>query len=398
MRCVRSRRRGGSERRRAGAPLGRDEYPYLLYRGRPARGRGPGHGLPGRAGLDLPEQNGDGPPPAALMARPSFIYRLSIGLAHRALPFAARFDKKLARGLDARRGVTDRLSAWARAHPDPNRPLLWVHAPSAGEGLQAKPVLEAVRAEAPHWQLAYTFFSPSAERLARSLPVDVADYLPLDRPAEVGAGLGAVGPAALVFSKLDVWPELTLAAAQRGVKLGLISATVAPHSSRLRWPTRGWAEPAYRALERIGTISAEDGRRLEQLGARPGVIEVTGDTRYDSVAERAERFDRTRDPFARLAIAPAGTFTIVAGSTWPADEAVVLPAFVDLLAQVPSARLVLAPPEPNPDHLAGIAHASARLGPPRPVTGSQEEPTSSTPVIGVDRVGILADLYELADA
>src|SRR5438034_3731864 len=100
-------------------------------------------------------------------ARPSFIYRLSMRLAQRALPFAARFDKKLARGLDARRGVTDRLSAWAEAQRDPKRPLLWVHASSVGEGLQAKPVLEAVRAEAPHWQLAYTFFSPSAERLAR---------------------------------------------------------------------------------------------------------------------------------------------------------------------------------------------------------------------------------------
>ncbi len=330
-------------------------------------------------------------------ARPSFIYRLIIGLAHRALPFAARFDKKLARGLDARRGVTERLAAWARAHRDPNRPLLWVHAPSVGEGLQAKPVLEAVRAEAPHWQLAYTFFSPSAERLARTLPVDVTDYLPLDRPAEVKSVLDALQPAALVFSKLDVWPELTLAAAQRGVKLGLISATVAPHSSRLRWPARGWAEPAYRALERIGTISEADGRRLEQLGARPGAIEVTGDTRYDSVAERAERFDRSRDPFARLAIAPAGTFTIVAGSTWPSDEAVVLPAFVDLLAQVPSARLVLAPHEPNPDHLAGIAQAAARVGLPRPVRLSQVEPTSSASVIVVDRVGILADLYALAD-
>src|SRR5207245_9322183 len=85
-------------------------------------------------------------------------------LAQRALPLAARFDKKLARGLDARRGVTDRLSAWAEAHRDAKRPLLWVHASSVGEGLQAKPVLAAVRAEAPHWQLAYTFFSPSAER------------------------------------------------------------------------------------------------------------------------------------------------------------------------------------------------------------------------------------------
>src|SRR5439155_24231446 len=127
LRRVRGHGRGRPRGRRARAALGRDEYPYLLYRGRPARGRGPGHGLPGRAGLDLPDQDdGDAPSPAALMARPSFIYRLSIGLAHRALPFAARFDKKLARGLDSRRGVTDRLAAWARVHRDPNRTRLWV--------------------------------------------------------------------------------------------------------------------------------------------------------------------------------------------------------------------------------------------------------------------------------
>src|SRR2546425_595626 len=392
MRRVRSRRRGGSERRRAGAPLGRDQYPYLLYRGRPARGRGTDHGLPDRAGLDLPEQDGDAP----LMGRPSFIYRLSIGLAHRALPFAARFDKKLARGVDARRGVTDRLSAWARAHRDPKRPLLWVHAPSVGEGLQAKPVLEAVRAEAPHWQLAYTFFSPSAERLAHTLPVDMTDYLPFDRPRDVRALLKGLQPTALVFSKLDVWPELTLAAARAGVKLGLISATVAPASSRLRWPARRWAHTAYGALDGIGAISPDDARRLEQPGARADAIQVTGDTRYDSVAERAERFDRSREPFARLA---AGTaeFTVVAGSTWPADEAVVLPAFADLLAQVSAARLLLAPHEPNPDHLAGIAERAKALGLPRPLRLSQLEHAPPGPVIVVDRVGILADLYALSD-
>src|SRR5213079_3562117 len=138
-----------------------------------------------------------------------------------------------------------------------------------------------------------------------------------------------------------------------------------------------------RALDRVGTISEDDGGRLQQLGARREAIEVTGDTRDDGVAERAERFDRTREPFARLAVFPAGTFTLVAGSTWPADEAVVLPAFVDLLAQVPSARLVLAPHEPNPDHLAGIAQAAKRLGLPRPVRLSQVEHTSSAPVIVV---------------
>src|SRR5256712_1085612 len=265
--------------------------------------------------------------------------------------------------------------------PDPKRPLVWVHAPSVGEGLQAKPVLEALRAERPQWQLAYTFFSPSAERLARTLPADVTDYLPFDRPGDVGAVLAALEPSALVFAKLDVWPELTLAAARRGVKLGLIAATVAPHSSRLRWPARQWAEAAYRALDRVGTISEEDGRRLRALGARSEAIQVTGDTRYDSVVERAERFDRTREPFLRLGAVRADAFTIVAGSTWPGDEAVVLPAFADLLAQVPTARPILAPRHPQPAHPAGIALVAPRLNLPPPGPLSQLDHAAPPPVI-----------------
>lgn len=328
---------------------------------------------------------------------PSPIYRLGMRVAERAAPFAARFNAKLARGLEARRDLGERLTAWGAAHRDPRRPLVWVHAPSVGEGLQAKPVLETLRAAHPDWQLVYTFFSPSAERLARSLPAEFADYLPLDRPRAVAAALDALRPTALVFSKLDVWPELTLAASARGVKLGLISATVSPGSSRLRWPTRRWAFSAYRALDRIGAISTDDAARLERLGARREAITVTGDTRYDSVIERAERLDTAAEPFASLAPPALDTFTIVAGSTWPSDEAVLLPAFADLLTQVPTARLILAPHEPNPDHLAGIAVSAQAAGLPRPVRLSQLSYSAPAPLVVVDRVGLLADLYALAD-
>jgi 3-deoxy-D-manno-octulosonic-acid transferase len=155
----------------------------------------------------------------------------------------------------------------------------------------------------------------------------------------------------------------------------------------------------------VGTISEDDGNRLRLLGVRAEALSVTGDTRYDSVSERAERLDRAREPFARLAAAArAGNgeggravFTIVAGSTWPGDEAVVLAAFADLLAQEPAARLLLAPHEPNPDHLAGIAHLGRRLKLPRPVRLSQLEHAGPAPIIVVDRVGVLADLYALGD-
>src|SRR6266850_743991 len=65
-----------------------------------------------------------------------------VAIPHKGSPSGAtRFDKKLARGLDGRRGLAARLAAWAATHRDPKRPLVWMHAPSVGEGLQAKPVL-----------------------------------------------------------------------------------------------------------------------------------------------------------------------------------------------------------------------------------------------------------------
>ncbi|HEY7685844.1 MAG TPA: glycosyltransferase N-terminal domain-containing protein [Gemmatimonadales bacterium] len=334
--------------------------------------------------------------------RPSRWYRVAVATAARAARLGARFDGKIARGLAARHGLADRYSTWAAAHRDPRRPLVWFHAPSVGEGLQAKPVLEALRAARPEWQLAYSFFSPSAERLAKALPVDFTDYLPLDRLPDVRAGLETLAPTALVYAKLDVWPELTLAAAARGTRLGLISATVAPSSSRLAWPVRVWASPAYAALDRIGAISAEDAARLERLGARRATITITGDTRYDSVAERAERLDRSSEPLASLTPEEPDTFTIVAGSTWPADEAVVLPAFAEFASRgvTRGTRLILAPHEPSASHLAAVDTAAERCGLPRPLRLSQIGTASPgrTTVILVDRVGVLADLYALGQA
>src|SRR5690606_25910610 len=100
---------------------------------------------------------------------------------------------------------------------DDARALLWMHAPSVGEGLQARPVLLAARERRPELQLAYTFFSPSAARFAEGLPVDFTDYLPFDTPGDVRAALDALRPTALVFAKLDVWPILVREASRRQV-------------------------------------------------------------------------------------------------------------------------------------------------------------------------------------
>jgi 3-deoxy-D-manno-octulosonic-acid transferase len=181
------------------------------------------------------------------------------------------------------------------------------------------------------------------------------------------------------------------------VRLGLISATVSARSVRLSWDARSQTRSAYEALERIGAISEEDAARLERLGGRRSALTVTGDTRYDGVLKRVEALDPANQTVTQLGARGSGTFTIVAGSTWPTDEAVLLPAFADFRAQVPTARLVLAPHTPHPECLADIASAAAAARLPRPVPLSQLSPGAREPLVVVDRVARVADLYAASD-
>jgi 3-deoxy-D-manno-octulosonic-acid transferase len=318
----------------------------------------------------------------------------TLGAAARiATRFAPAGDGKIRASLRARRGIRARFAEWGARGRDMKRPLVWLHAPSVGEGLQARPVIALLRARRPDVQIAYTFFSPSAENFARNLGADFCDYLPFDTGADARAALDALRPTALVFSKLDVWPVLTELAAARGISLGLVSATLAAESGRRSRIGAMLLGDAYRALNVVGAISDEDSARLQQLGVRRERITVTGDARYDEAWARAQP-----SPAQRALLVPLESDrpALVAGSTWPADETPLLDAWRAVHEKIPAARLIIAPHEPTVSHLAPIARwaadsklSCAKLGEPAAATAD---------VVLISRTGVLGDLYALADA
>jgi 3-deoxy-D-manno-octulosonic-acid transferase len=324
------------------------------------------------------------------MPRAPAPYRVGVRMALLGLPLVAPLLPKVGRAVAARRGLVERLTRWARDHRDPARPLVWVHATSVGEGLHAKPVLEVLRRLHPDWQLFYTHFSPSAERFATRLDVDGHDYLPFDTLQAQTAALEVLRPSILVFAHVDVWPTLTLAAADRCIPIALISAVVSPRSSRLSPLARRLARTAYAQLGAVAAVDRDQVPRLIELGVARDTIEVLGDTRYDSAAARADH--ATATPWAQL-LAPGGPLAI-AGSTWPADERVLLEAFRQVRRTRADARLAVAPHEPSPARARGIATQAAALGfgDPVPLSSLEEKPEPS-PLVLVDRVGVLADLY-----
>jgi 3-deoxy-D-manno-octulosonic-acid transferase len=259
-----------------------------------------------------------------------------------------------------------------------------------GEGLQAQPVIDLLRARRPDVQIAYTFYSPSAEQFATTVRADFSDYLPFDTVEHASGVLSALRPSALVFSKLDIWPTLTESAAAAGVPVGVISATL-PKSSRRRGPlARAFLADAYRLLDRVGAIDEGDAERLREQGVRGDRVGVTGDTRFDQVWARAQR---TSSPLVlRLR---SSRPTLVAGSTWPSDEEHLLNAWIRIRDKIPDARLVIAPHETTDAHLRPIERwaGSHRLK----LARVDSSDAHDADVILVDRHGVLGDLYALAD-
>ena len=297
------------------------------------------------------------------MSTPPLVYRWAIALAER---FAPRESA---------------LISWAGR--DPAQPLVLFHAASAGELRQAEPVIRRLRLRHPCWQIAVSHFSRSGRQVAEVLPVDTAGLAPWDTASNVAALLDALAPTAIVITKHDLWPQLAATAEARGIPLGLVAGTVRPGSGRLGWPVRGILSSAYAGLTRVAAVSDDDATRLATLGVLPSRIQVLGDPRYDGVVERIA---------AAQAAAPHPG-TLVAGSTWPADEEVLLSAFKSARDERPEARLILVPHQPD---VAGVRRIAARargLGLPAPVL--HRSATERDALVVVDEVGSLAELYAM---
>jgi len=320
------------------------------------------------------------------MLRTSGTYRIAARVGAALAPAVGAIHAKTRAGHVGRRGALERWRTWAARARHPEAPLVWFHASSVGEGLQAESVLRQLQALRPDGQFVYSHFSPSAAPFARRLPVAMADYLPYDVPEMIDPLLDALRPDLLVFAKLDLWPELATRAAARGTRVALVAATVSPGSGRLRWPARRLLAPGYAAVTHAAAIAEADAERLARLGVPPDRITVLGDPRYDSVAARVQAVP-TNDPLLQL----GGPSTLVAGSTWPSDEAVLLDAFAGLHQKRPEARLILVPHEPTLAHLAAVEREAERHGLPRPVRLSAA--SGPAPLLLVDRVGVLATLY-----
>lgn len=226
---------------------------------------------------------------------------------------------------------------------------IWFHASSLGEFEQGRPMMEEIRRRYPQYKILLTFFSPSGYEVRKDYPgADVICYLPFDTKRNVRRFLDATHPEMAVFIKYEFWSHYLTALKRRGVPTYIISAIFRKNQLFFRWYGAGYRK-VLGCFDRLFVQDAPSAELLSRYGITN--VSVCGDTRFDRVTEvrsRAKAIPEIEKFTAAAAEAPA--VTLVAGSSWPQDEALLIPYF----NAHPELKLIIAPHEIHEEHLRAI--------------------------------------------
>ena len=314
---------------------------------------------------------------------------------------AARFSPKIREGLVGRRSVFDSIAEQLSSARKLSQ-TAWFHFTSVGEFEQAKPLIEALKDDV---RIVLTYFSPSVHPNVANYPHhDAAIYLPLDTTRNVARLLEIIKPSLLIFSKFDIWPNLVWCAAKHGVPIALIAGTLHPQSKRLALFARPFFRDVHRHISVHCVISEEDAQRFRRICPVQAQIEVTGDTRFDRVYQRAVAVNGDGEFFPGQSTLQRPI--LIAGSTYLEDEGVVLEAYHRLRENAlhnPACdnlpHLILVPHEPTAERIDEIRTQLDRLGLSWVCFSELREGVdlSEIDVIVIDTLGLLAQLYRLGD-
>jgi 3-deoxy-D-manno-octulosonic-acid transferase len=269
----------------------------------------------------------------------------------------------------------------------PLGPLVWIHGASVGEVLAAAALIQRLR-ELNLRILLTSGTVTSAAVVAKRFPPDVIhQYVPYDSPRYVARFLDHWQPSLALFIESDLWPNLILAGAARRLPMVLINGRMSQRSFP-RWRrVSGTISALLGKFDVCLAQSRTDAERFAALGSRNVV--TTGNLKLDVPAPPA-------DPakLERLMSMTRGRPIVVAASTHPGEEEILVEVHRTLSGFFPSLLTVIVPR--HPDRGAAIARMIAASGLKAALRSREELPTAACDVYVADTMGELGLFYRMA--
>ncbi|UGS91672.1 lipid IV(A) 3-deoxy-D-manno-octulosonic acid transferase [Ralstonia wenshanensis] len=259
-----------------------------------------------------------------------------------------------------RQHVGERLGFYP-PRPNPDRPLLWVHAVSVGETRAAQPLIDALLARFPYHAVLLTHMTPTGRRTGAEFAAQrngrvIQAYLPYDLPSAVDRFLRHFQPRLGLLMETEIWPVLIERAYAAGVPMVLVNGRLSARSHRRTARLGDAARQTYAQLAAVLAQTPDDADRYRSLGVPR--VRVTGNLKFD-ITPHVDQIMAG----GVLHDALRGRSAWVAASTREGEEALLLDAWQAHRAQHVGRRhalLILVPR--HPQRFDEVAQAAERAG------------------------------------
>nr|HDM59007.1 3-deoxy-D-manno-octulosonic acid transferase [Bacillota bacterium] len=290
-----------------------------------------------------------------------------------------------------RLGVIGRRATAALANLS-QRPIL-IHAVSVGEvGVALKIIQQLKRLGLP---IVLSTITTTGQAFARQrLPTDIITlYLPFDLPVLMRRFLRRINPRSAIIVETELWPNFINEASKCGIPVALVNGRISDRSFGRYRRTRPFWRRILPKLTAILAQSEQDKKRFVRIGAGESSVQVAGTVKFDISPQEHTTPDRRG--LARSFGLDGSRTVIVAGSTHPGEEAVLLRTFASLKQEHPDVAMIIAPRHvergPNVAQLAADNGLSYVLR-----SEQAASPPADFDVLILDTIGELAQAYQTA--
>ncbi len=242
-----------------------------------------------------------------------------------------------------RAGLSQRMGWVVPCREASDEKIFWIHAVSLGEVSAIVPFVSAFRRRYPGIRIVVSTVTETGREAVERCLAGMAThcFVPLDYPWIVRRFIESLRPMGFCVVETELWPNLLRALGRRGIPSIIVNGRLSSRSfSRYQW-----IRPFMRhvlATVSLGLLqSRRDERRFVELGAAPARMHSTGNMKFDLTMEGGQTGQGAIERSALGLLEDEGL--IVAGSTHPSEEAMLLESYRAVTREVPGTVLLLAP-------------------------------------------------------
>ncbi len=275
---------------------------------------------------------------------------------------------------------------------------VWIHGASVGEIVATSPLVRQIRKEMPDRPILVSSFTVGGYNMAKQIipEADAIIYFPLDLPFVAESLVKRIHPGIFMPVETELWPNFLRAIRERHIPVMMVNGRISEKSVKNYRYLYGIWDDMLNTVTCFCMQSSIDADYIAHLGAERKKIFVTGNTKFDQTYAEVtpEDLDKYRLELGLKKDYPV----IVAGSTHPGEEKILLESFKSVRSAYPHARLVIAPRKTaRADEIAKLASRYGYDTGYRSRMLEQQGERPEYPLLIIDTIGELGRIYAVGD-